>query len=146
MNFSLPEKDELVIHLRLGDFVEHPTLFLKKDYLTCIRKICSKTHITKITFCTAFHYGNNIHQKAWIYTDEKHEKNIAELKRLFTTILDTITIPVDIKSSLHPDDDFVYMVMADHFIQDVGGFSSLIAELRELDRNTRRIKTEALSP
>jgi hypothetical protein len=30
--------------------------------------------IKKVTFCTAFHYGNNIIQGIWIYIDEKYKQ------------------------------------------------------------------------
>lgn len=129
--FKVPDKNELVIHLRLGDYVEKGT-FLKKDYVKLIKHELSKNDaINKITICTAFHYGNNITQNAWIYTDDKHQQNISRLKTLLVKLLTSIRLPFHIKSSANPDDDFVYMVEAKNFIKDVGRFSGLIQEIRD---------------
>jgi peptidase E len=39
---------------------------------------------------------------------------------------------VNIRFREHPDDDFVYMVRSNHFIQSGGGFSALIGKLRDM--------------
>jgi hypothetical protein len=132
-NFDLPNNDELVIHLRLGDMCELPN-FLKKDYIIIIKEYIEKFNISKVTFCTAFHYGNNITQNCWMYTDKKHETNIVKLKELFTKIIELFNIIIDVKSSIIIDNDFIYMVKARHFVEDIGGFSKLIKEL-----NTKNI-------
>jgi len=137
-SFVIPDKNELVIHLRLGDHVEITDSFLQNNYVKIIKDACiNNNNINKITFCTAFHYGNNITQGIWLYTDEKHKQNIYGLKKLFTEILENINIPIDIKSSKHPDEDFVYMIMAEHFIKDVGGFSNLVQKIRDYHRSLK---------
>jgi len=129
--FIVPDKNELVIHLRLGDFVTKDS-FLKNDYVKLINAELNKNKaISKITICTAFHYGNNISQKLWMYSDAKHQQNISLLKNLLVKLLTSIKLPFDIKSSPNPDDDFVYMIEADNFIKDVGRFSHLIQRIRD---------------
>lgn len=129
-SFELPLNKELVIHLRLGDVVNFKQ-FLRKNYINIIRKYINKHKITKVTFCSAFHYGNNVTQGLYIYTDALHQQNIDKLKELFKKILDKFTILIDVKSSIDIDCDFIYMVMAKHFVPDFGGFSKLIDDLRD---------------
>lgn len=122
--FKLPTENELVIHLRIGDIMG------SKEYLPIISNYIKNNSINKITFCTAFHYGNNITQELYIFSDEQHNKNIRRLQNLFIKLLKNINIPIDIQSSANIDEDFIYMVMSKHFICDIGGFSKLISEMR----------------
>jgi hypothetical protein len=128
--YDLPASDELVIHLRTGDVVDCDW-FLEKDYIKIIQnRIDRNNNIKKVTFCTAFHYGNNVTQGLWIYTNAKHNKNIERLTNVFTKILTHFEyLQFDIKSSTNIDSDFVYMTMASHFVKDEGGFSNLIKEI-----------------
>ena len=128
-HYNLPTNDELVIHIRTGDVVEL-NWYLKKDYIQIIQKYIDIYDIKKVTFCTAFHYGNNVTQGIWIYTDEKHNKNINKLNEIFTKILKHFNhLQIDIKSSINIDEDFIYMVMSTYFVNDNGGFSNLIKNL-----------------
>ena len=61
----LPEDNELVIHLRVGDVVVKDW-FLEKNYQYIIKNYINKYGINKCTFCTAFHYGNYIERNLWI--------------------------------------------------------------------------------
>ena len=130
---NLPKNNELVIHLRTGDVIEL-NWYLEKDYIQIIQKYINQHKIKKVTFCTAFHYGNNVTQGLWIYTDEKHTQNINKLNTFFTKILEQFKdiefdVKFDVKSSTNIDDDFIYMVMSKYFVKDNGGFSHLIKEL-----------------
>ena len=128
-HYNLPVNDELVIHIRIGDVVELDW-YLQKDYIQIIQKNIDMYDIKKVTFCTAFHYGNNVTQGIWIYTDEKHNKNINKLNELFTKVLNHFKhLQIDVKSSTNIDDDFIYMVMSKYFVEDNGGFSDLIKKL-----------------
>lgn len=139
-SYELPLPNELVIHLRLGDVVDFDK-FLKKNYINIIQRHIRNHNITKVTFCTAFHYGNNITQGLYIYTDAKHQQNVDKLQELFKKVLDKFSILIDIKSSTDIDSDFIYMVMSNYFIPDFGGFSKLIHNLRcFIKRNTLTLK------
>jgi hypothetical protein len=132
-HYVLPSSDELVIHMRTGDVVELDG-YLKKDYINIIQKYIYRYNIKKVTFCTAFHYGNNVTQGDWIYTDEKHNLNKIKLNEIFTKVLNYfkhlhLHLQIDVKSSSNIDEDFIYMVMSTYFVEDNGGFSNLIAKL-----------------
>ena len=133
--FIIPEKNELVIHLRIGDYIDREERYLKRDYVKLIRDMCKiHPYIDKITICTAFHYGNDKSIKKWLYTNKKHRQNISRIRKLFIKLLRNINLPIDIKSSMNPDDDFVYMIEATNFIMDVGNFSKLILRIRNIDK------------
>ncbi len=124
-----PTADELVIHLRLGDVIEFDW-YLKKDYIKIIQHYVDTHNIKKVTFCTAFHYGNNIVQKLHLYSDELHRNNKIRVTNLFKNVLETFTeLEINVKSSADIDEDFLYMINATHFVKDNGGFSGLIEEL-----------------
>tara|TARA_A100001015_G_scaffold267094_1_gene316849 strand:+ start:1799 stop:2518 length:720 start_codon:yes stop_codon:yes gene_type:complete len=125
----LPKEYELVIHLRAGDVVDI-NWFLQKDYHHIIRSYINKYNINKCTFCTAFHYGNYIERNLWIYSNENLERNKSKLHNLFEKLTNEFNILFDVKSSLNIDDDFIYMLKADHFVSDKGGFSILIKNIR----------------
>lgn len=122
----VPANDELVIHLRTGDVIQYDW-FLNKDYKKIIQSYIDKYQIKRVTFCTAFHYGNNITQNIFLYTDEKHEQNKVKLNELFENVTSYFKdIQFDVKSSADIDSDFMYMCMARYFVKDGGGFSDLI--------------------
>ena len=127
---TLPDKNELVIHLRTGDVVNTP-LFLKKQYYNIVKWYVINKKIKKCSFCTAFHYGNCIEKNKWIFNDDKHKKNIKMLKQLLYILLTNFKyITFDIKSSNNIDEDMCYMYKARYFEPDFGGFSKLIYQLR----------------
>lgn len=128
----VPAPDELVIHLRLGDAIEFKW-YLTKNYINIIQNYIDTYKITKVTFCTAFHYGNNITQKLHLFTNEKHENNKIRVTELFKHVLEKFPdLDVKVKSSTDIDEDFLYMVNATHFVKDNGGFSNLIEQLTKL--------------
>ena len=131
--YILPQKNELVIHLRLGDVIVHDW-FLKKNYREIILDNIKKYNISKVTFCTAFHYGNYTERNLWIYNDEKHQQNKIKLTEKLNSLLDIPNIYIDLKSSKNPDFDLMYMVKSYHFIPDVGGFSNLVSILKYIDK------------
>lgn len=126
--YILPVNNELVIHLRLGDVVCNEN-FLKKDYKEIIESYVEKYNISKVTFCTAFHYGNYTEKNRWMYDDDKHQKNILKLTEKLNSIMKIPNIYVNFISSNNPDDDFMYMVNAKYFVEDFGRFSKLISDV-----------------
>jgi hypothetical protein len=128
--YILPENNELVIHLRLGDVVNHDW-FLQKNYKKIIESYVKKHNVVKVTFCTAFHYGNYTEKNLWIYDDDKHKKNILKLSEKLNNIIKIPNIYIDFISSKNPDDDFIYMVNSKYFVNDSGGFSKLILDLHK---------------
>lgn len=128
-NYIFPENNELVIHLRLGDVIDEDW-FLQNNYKDIIESYIKKHNLSKVTFCTAFNYGNYTEKNLWIYNDEKHQRNISKLTKMLNSIIKIPNIYIDFKSSKNPDDDFIYMVKAKYFIKDKGGFSTLISKFQ----------------
>lgn len=127
--YILPKNNELVIHLRLGDVLVH-SWFLEKNYKQIINSFIKKFNIEKVTFCTAFHYGDYSEKNRWIYDDDKHKQNIFKLSEKINNIIKIPNIYIDFISSENPDDDFIYMVKSKHFVKDHGGFSKLISDVQ----------------
>lgn len=137
-NIVLPSNDELVIHLRLGDVIEHkrrgPKL-LKKDFVYIINNYINKYKIKKCTFVTAFNYagnqGKDIKHNLWLYTENKQNKNNLLLKNFLLNLCEKVNIEIDVKSSKNVDEDFIYMMKAKYFEYDLElGFSKFILDLR----------------
>lgn len=127
--YNLPVNNELVIHLRLGDVVVKDC-FLKKNYKKIIEEYIKKYNIYKVTFCTAFHYGDYTEKNLWIYDENKHQKNISELHNKLNNLNKIPNIYFDLISSKNSDDDLIYMVNSKYFIQDEGGFSKLVSKIK----------------
>ena len=135
--YQIPDEDELVFHLRLGDHAYHNN-FLSKDYVGLIKNKVKDDNINKITFVGAFAYQvwsketMNIKPKncpTWEYTDEIQQKNINGLTRVFGDVLDNFDLPIEICSNLDIDKDVCYCVSAKHFICDVGRLGGFMEKL-----------------
>jgi hypothetical protein len=145
-NLELPDNNTLVVHLRLGDMCEIPSKFLVRKYKDDIIMIIkSRPNINNIKIVTCFQYGEwskeSLHIKPegtplWNYTEKKHEKNIKALKKVFNDILANINLPIDIISNTIIDHDFCYCVLSDNFMMDTGGFSRLLYDLNNINKQS----------
>lgn len=132
-NIELPSNDELVIHLRLGDVIEHKKRgeLLKKDFVYIINNYINKYNIKKCTFVTAFNYHGKDPKYNWEYTENKQNKNVLLLKNFLLNLCEKVNIEIDVKSSVNIDEDFIYMMKAKYFEYDIEqGFSKFIIDLR----------------
>ena len=135
----VPADDELVVHLRLGDAVVH-NWFLSKNYIRLINQVKIKTPIRKITFVACFAYQEwspeSLHLKhplgpTWEYTERKQAHNVKRVSQLFNSVRHHFpTLQVQVYSNYDIDQDLCYCVAAKHFIEDHGGFSKLMLELK----------------
>lgn len=152
-NLPIPQNNEIVIHLRLGDYVYFKN-FLSKNYIQLINDILKKNNnINKITFVTCFSYGEwskeskhlfpvnhkqpgePVNCPLWAYTEEKQNKNIEKLTILFNNIIETFpNMEINIYSNYDIDKDICYCVLSKYFIHDVGGFSSEVLTLHNLKK------------
>ena len=143
-NLPVPDNNEIVIHLRMGDFVDCRSI-LTKNYISLIKnKLIENTDINKITIVTAYAYGTwtqeekilcNPSPKQNFYncTRETQRKNINGMKSLLESIVSTFpNLKLDIYSNLDIDKDICYCVLSNHFIHDIGGFSNLMNKLNNL--------------
>ena len=143
--FVNPEENELVMHLRLGDY-QSLDCFLKKNYIEEIKNFLNKyPNINKLTIVTAFSYGTwskqilRLRKKSplWVCTKKTQETNIQHTTKLIDSIIiEFPTLIIDIKSSKNIDEDFCYCIMSKYYIPDVGGFSKLMYNLNTLRLNS----------
>jgi hypothetical protein len=143
-NLPIPQDNEIVIHLRLGDVVVH-NWFLSKNYIELINNILkNNNNINKITFVTCFSYQEwspeqlylRKNAPLWEYTEEKQNKNIEQITILFNNIISLLpNIEINIYSNYNIDYDMCYCVLSKHFIYDNGGFSNLLFKLNNLNKN-----------
>jgi hypothetical protein len=132
-NFIIPLKDELVIHLRLGDFIGDPTEYPRYMKYTnkWVEKIFAeksilRTHsFKKVSIVTALHFGANELINKFFYTPDKHQKNI-EVLESFREKAENIGIKLHLVSNEDIDKDFHYMVNAKHYIPSISRFSKLV--------------------
>jgi hypothetical protein len=140
-NLPIPQNNEIVIHLRMGDVVVH-NWFLSKNYIELINNILIKNNnINKVTFVTCFAYQEwskeSLHLRKnaplWEYTEEKQNKNIEKINVLFNDILHSFpNIEIKIYSNCDIDKDICYCVLSKNFIHDNGGFTNLLFKLNNL--------------
>ena len=141
---QIPDNNEIVMHLRMGDFVDYKSI-LTKNYISLIKnKLIENTNINKITIVTAYAYGSWSKEEKIIYkslgkrnyfdcTEETQRKNINGIKSLLESIVSTFpNLTLDIYSNLDIDKDICYCVLSNHFIHDIGGFSNLMNKLNNL--------------
>lgn len=132
--FKIPKNDELVIQLRLGDFIETGD-FLKKNYIQLIHEYISNYKINEITFVTVFFFGNNVtstNQKYFFYSDDKLNINKQIVYKLLNEIHQTFPhIKLTIYSNYEPDIDIYYLYKANHLITDLGGFGDLAQTIHD---------------
>uniref|UniRef100_A0A6C0HFQ8 Uncharacterized protein n=1 Tax=viral metagenome TaxID=1070528 RepID=A0A6C0HFQ8_9ZZZZ len=151
-NLPVPDNNEIVMHLRMGDFVDFASI-LTKNYISLIKnKLIENTNINKITIVTAYAYGSWSEEEKIIYksldkkkfydcTKETQRKNIKGIKSLLKSIVSTFpNLTLDIYSNLDIDKDICYCVLSNHFINDIGGFSNLMKRLNNLRK--RRLQND----
>ena len=132
-NYIIPNKNEIVIHLRAGDVIEFKW-FLQKDYIKLINDILKKnSSINKCTIVCCLSYGDYKEKNLWLYSDEKNKKNLYKIKKLLSKLINNFdNIKFDIISNKNIDKDICYMYKSKYFIKDNGGISLLIEELRNI--------------
>ena len=137
---KIPDTNELVVHLRMGDVVVNDW-FLRKPYLQLINNMLkTNSNINKVTIVTCFAYQvwspESLHLRKiaknanmWNFTEEKQQQNITKLTLLLNSLKNNLKINIDIVSNEYIDEDICYCVNSKYFIEDVGGFSQLMKEL-----------------
>jgi GR25 family glycosyltransferase involved in LPS biosynthesis len=134
---TLPEKNEVVVHLRCGDVMEDSDHtveeMLEKDvlynngyayihsleYYENIFRNLVNNGIVKMTIISGSHFEFDNYNKSCQYIEAI--KLLANLYGMQTKL----------RLGSEPDDDVTYMVSATHFIPGKGGFSKIISKLRE---------------
>jgi hypothetical protein len=130
---KIPESNELVIQVRTGDFVITKA-FLKTPFWQLIKAFDLNNdvyNIKKITFVTAYHYGDNVFcpngKKCWDFQEKYHNKNIELLTDFFDSIIKQFpNYEYNLYSHDNIDLDFIYAIKAKYFIHDLGGYGALL--------------------
>lgn len=126
-------RDELVLHMRLGDAVstkEHRDSWIHNIH----DRIYNKYNMYyKITILTALNYGD--HNDRAGNKCYNHSPGMDQWNRsIFKTALESLTSyysDISIYSHKTPDVDFCYALTAQHFEGDYRGFSKVIMKLRK---------------
>ena len=153
-NTDTPKKDELVIHLRLGDVMTFPlstndrtfntiikTRFPNLDYL--LEEI-KKSNKTNITIVTAFHYRISTHNRNKTRKLYHHEKDNFYSKKFLEMFLDKIPsrFNVTIRSNNDIDSDFLYLCQADELLLSSGSMFAVFAKnINIYLKNPEKIQT-----
>jgi hypothetical protein len=129
-NYPIPSRNELVLHIRAGDF----TSFINMNIIKCYLK--NHPIINKITIVICFSYGDYTEKNLWMYTDEKHNNNIINTKHMLKSMLTLFpSYTIDIVSNTDIDKDIVYCATSTHFIKSNRGFSRLMKNLQQIKIN-----------
>ena len=131
-NYPTPGENELVIHLRLGDILQHKKTinYYHETYDRLNKKINFKD-FSKISIVTALHFGSfSNHPKGpkFMFSEKAQEESFTVL-RCVESQINAAGHSVNLISSDNIDKDFCYMVKSRWFIKSQGGFSRLISNL-----------------
>ena len=146
MDIQAPPADSLVIHLRVGDVIDHsrhtPEEFLLSSicenaksacYVTSLPEIMGRVEKFKNTYgvkdqcdviLVAGAHVPGPHPKSRKYIGYIREKLRRENFRC------------TVRAGSHPDEDFAFMTRSKYFCSARGGFSSIIALLVKMQNNT----------
>lgn len=119
--------DSIIIHLRVGDVLENPLWSRHLEYPTKISKfkiLINKLNDDKNSLRKIVLVGGS-HQNYKEYKNS--EKYINSVKKIFKDN----GFDVKLRFGNNPDDDFIYMSNAKHFVRSgtAGNFTYLIAEM-----------------
>jgi len=135
--YDVPEKDELVVHVRAGDYIDTGR-FLKGDYNLFINEVLKKNKdIKKIKIVACFAY-QEYKEKGWyLYSEGKNKNNKKVLKKLFLKFMfDFSDYEFDVVSNEDSDQDLCYMFKSKYFVHDsYSKLSFLIKQLRRIKKD-----------
>ncbi len=134
---KIPEENELVIHLRLGDIFQKSKYEklrvkrLKKSVDRLFRKDnilnSNPEMIKKITIVTALHYGANEVNGKHFYTKHSYNQNLSFLSN-FEERINARGFELNLISNENTDLDLCYMANSKYFVKGCSNFSHIIAK------------------
>jgi len=116
-NMILPNKDDIVIHLRIGDIISSEKL--KYSYILHFSEL--KKLLTNNDSKVILVYGSHI-KNIDMNKNNEYLENVRK-------ILKQKNINFEENNSDNPDNDFIFMSKSKKFIKSGGGFSKLIANI-----------------
>ena len=142
-SLETPQKDELVVHLRLGDIMDnynndqgfrHFNNNISHYYniYKLLKPSSQNQKFSKVTVVTAMHFGANDKNGLYFFSENARLKSI-EIADMVTKMLkQCYNIEPTILSNEDFDLDFNYMVHANRFIKGLSQVSDLIQKCRTL--------------
>ena len=141
---AVPSPDTLVVHLRVGDVTdveaggraatsgaalfEHGTAYVKaRSYYECVVAQLPPT-IHNVTILGWSHHLNGGLTSGGELRHKQRPKNTNEYRALVSNWFSQQGFRVSHRWEHTPDEDFIYMTHAQHFIYGGGGFSDLIGK------------------
>lgn len=124
---KVPNHDELVVHLRVGDVVEYSyslldSLTFGSSYVSSLPFLANGLkqlkNVKSVTIIAGIHYS--------VISEKKSLEYIAAVRQFFLDV----GLPVSLRIGGDPDDDFVFMCNANFFIPSGGGYANLVNIIR----------------
>jgi hypothetical protein len=139
-DYDLPQQNDIVIHLRLGDVFDLPS---DEKYLTekiprlepILKIIKNNKHNNRIVFVTAYSFGPGKFSEG-----DRVKNGIEKSSQFMSKIIDNIppNMPHLIKSSESVDEDFIYLVNAKRLIiTSKSGFSVAALKINKMFRHKK---------
>ena len=143
--FQIPNDNELVVHLRTGDVIDHSnnsvTEMLSKytkyvngksyvkpmSYYKQVMRFAARKNLTRVTLVTGFHQTEKVQTSV--------QKSLNYLNRV-RGAFEGNDFQTYIRLNGNPDEDFIFMCNSRYFVQSGGGFSKIIAELIKMKNGT----------
>lgn len=132
MGLQLPQEDELVVHIRLGDVLEDykdgKFIFSNTNFEIQpeqYKKLFLKENETFSDKIKNIYILYGIHE---IWGNRLKNINLKYLEEIRKILVGSGFNVID-KNSTNPDNDFLFMISSKHFVEGKGGFSKLISKL-----------------
>ena len=127
LNYSKPEKNSLVIHLRLGDVLSYKH---KSDYVydleyykDLLNNVLKNKNIKNI------HIVTGLHKNVYVEASNKRLHSIINVFKNY--------YPVKVIITKNPDKDFYYMCHSKYFVSAGGGFSELVTQYLKYNKSSK---------
>jgi hypothetical protein len=127
--YKIPDEDDLVVHMRLGDVMKVPQRFNKA--IARYSKLYNKTDLephsfSKTVVVTALHFGANELNGKYFYSDLAKEKSF-EVLRAFERRTNEFGLTLSVVSNENVDSDICFMASSRFFVKGLSGFSEIVA-------------------
>jgi hypothetical protein len=135
----LPNRDELIIHLRIGDVIDKVNISVD-DFVKDYQQKRGKG-VPNIQYVKPYIYYDNIIKKlpkninnvvliGGYHRTGNHSKSIDYVNKI-KLFFENRGFNVNTRINNDPDEDFIYMSNSYHFVQSGGGFSNIINKILE---------------
>jgi len=143
-NYPIPEENELVVHLRMGDVVGEGDCCPGFEAINNMYKgfwdNLNADQFDKVTFVVALHFGANDLTGQYYYSDKVKDDNFTILENIKKQTED-VGKEMNIYSSSEPDKDICYMTHARHYMKSMSELSTIVSKCMINDSDVYVIKS-----